>query len=126
MLVHINLDSYNSVFSFSNEIKQDSSRFERFLPVIIRNELYMGDHALISKYGRVQVLHVDLFDERNCQVGSIYVMGRAGVSELKETVEKYAKAFGLHLNPYTFDEFEYLTAHPERAFQPERLKQIVL
>jgi len=126
MLVYINLDSYNTTFLFSNGIKQNPVRFEKFLPIIFSNELYTYDHIMVSKYGKAQLLEVHLFDERNYHVGSIYIMGRAGINELKETAEKIASQYGLHLNPYTFDEFNFLIAHPERAFFPELLGQITL
>jgi len=126
MLVYINLDSYNISFVFANGKKQDPSRFERFFPIIYRNELYTYDHIMISKYGKAQILKVHLFDERNFRVGSIYVLGRVGINELKETAEKMASQYGLHLNPYTFDELNFLITHPERAFFPELIGQIAL
>jgi hypothetical protein len=125
MLLYIDLDSYNATFLFSNGIQQNPDRFERFLPAIINNELYTYDHMLIGKFGKAQVLRVDLFDERNYHVGSIYVLGKAGINELKETAEKIASQYGLHLDPYTFDEFNFLMAHPERSFFPEKMVQIV-
>ena len=124
MLVYINLDSYNTSFVFANGKKQNPERFESCLPIIFSNKLYTYDHIMVSTYGRAQILKVHLFDERNYHVGSIYVLGRAGINELKETAQKVASQYGLHLNPYTFDELNFLIAHPERSFFPERIGQI--